>query len=1493
MPASKHEALKRYTLFLFIIVLVGAAYYFLRIQQNEIQQNHSYLRQLNEAGKSLQQSINMLLTSVKEEIKPRETKTKTKTKNESDFKKRISSNENFKHLGIVDTPESEKKNGVSTEGVTRNEGSITNVEFDAKSRTFKIQVRSEAKDKTVTVPIADLISKHLSPFPLLVISDDKGEVIAEKRHRNLAKALSDLRFSNVGELLGENEESGEATGQDEKVRGRGVKASDSVDRKIAGLYLRVYRQPITITDLNAGGKDDSKTLYLLAFVEKKEVVLNNLKIGNNTALWIVLFLTLLVATLPILKIQYCAPTYSYTRSDVTQCILGLFILLGVATIAISDQLFFRYWLQQKAVDTENIHRAISTDFSIELAQLLKLDHRYFDKASKGDNSGCTSFEAISKSNETTDLLNCRLINEQKEANGQAYFIENWFLLNNKGFVTGYEDTSPPMIVRPHENLYSAKKTNLQTREYYQRAWHGSMWRLDTYLIGEFYKKNYPIISLFEKSANLVGKGEVFKGCCEKLLIDAITMPQQFFIERIRNIDDARFNSQLVFKRTFNGDKEGGGEGEKEAKVHVSSIGTLLTSLNRRILPKNIGYAVIDTTGKVLYHSNEERSLVENFVAESGHDLQLLTTISNLKNINVDEPARLFLDYRGAEHSMVIGPLHSAIPEWALVVFYNQEEASQVNMLLVFLAVILYLTILIPLLLICRYVSSQGVWARLFHYQNDDNDTIKSSQNANTSIVSRTTYRWLALWIWSACTMQLFTIGVINSVLPRLAFLFLMLTVILIFLQFIFVPVEAQGKKVSFTALTCRYLFRPSTLIKMPFFIPFVCFLMLTALSVFSGGENTSHSHVPHANEHSLIFPCIGIGLFVVFTILMWMKSVAGGVDDTLSNKKPRSLSELSRRVPSSYIWYLAGSIYIVTVVPAVILVNSVNSYMLEGQATFQNQHLLEMHQKVSAANQQYRALMHQDLTSYREGLASTTSAIPFKTIFPALKREEWVTLDSATAFSSVLNNNTDNFINAIISSLNLQTNSAAEYRFKAGTELTTTSDKMLHYSAQKFMRASSASYFYQLVLITTVFIFSVFCAALLLISRKLLGEHLFDSYRLRPPSEAEESEYIWKQLSPLQSKNMQIQFISQLSQTDLEKAFKKQNHTIFKNRVDDIQGWLTREKEINFREIAKIDSHKDTPTIVLKGLNKALLDLTEREAAFTLIQSLQQRKCHLILVSEMSPMQLLSHAAHFPAFEAEHLPSKNELWQWSKLLRSFSIHYHWVASKKNTLTTSPTAFSVLSHESTHWHDLQSVQKSFLIYHLEIKQKRKGEDIDELLNRLNHTNITEQKMARLALELDKYWSPQQIVEYFVHHARPSYRLRWEQCTTNERLILLQLAQGAKLNPASAEIIGHLQRRGLIYRDCGWHLINESFRQFVLTAEPAKQIQEWLAETRSSIWHNLRPPLFMLVGLLFLLVIFSANIAFDSIITTLAAVLGVLPMLITNLTSLRTLEILPKD
>jgi len=58
MHTGRHEALKRYSLLLLIAILVGSAYYFLRIQQNEIQQNHGYLRQL----KKLKTKVEMRAT---------------------------------------------------------------------------------------------------------------------------------------------------------------------------------------------------------------------------------------------------------------------------------------------------------------------------------------------------------------------------------------------------------------------------------------------------------------------------------------------------------------------------------------------------------------------------------------------------------------------------------------------------------------------------------------------------------------------------------------------------------------------------------------------------------------------------------------------------------------------------------------------------------------------------------------------------------------------------------------------------------------------------------------------------------------------------------------------------------------------------------------------------------------------------------------------------------------------------------------------------------------------------------------------------------------------------------------------------------------------------------------------------------------------------------------------------------------------------------------
>ncbi|MFT2091241.1 hypothetical protein [Paraglaciecola sp. 2405UD69-4] len=1427
MPTKKQSPYKRYSILLLIIILVGAAYYFLKIQQNEIQQNHRYLRQLNEAAKSLQQSLNLLSTSVRQEFKEYQAQETSKSDNKqidthseldiNKFKNLLNATQNFKHLNVL-------KNSNQSLETTGTEFAL---QLDPNEQAIKIEI----DNLKITTPISDLIPSHLSPFPLLVISDDKGNILAEKRHTDLAKGLSDLRFSNVKVYLESKEKL-------EIERATDTSVSDSIDRELAGLHLRIYRQPIKLTKLSLAEEKNhlysTKDIYLLAFVDKQDVVLNNLKIGNTAALWAVLCLVLLVAILPILKIQYCAPTYSYSRSDVSQFILGLFILFGVLAIAITDQLFYRYWLQQKAIQSESLHKMIREDFSEELNKLIEIDNTYFENIQQAGNNPCEGQSGSALAHDidkSQQLRNCLLLPESGKST--PYFIENWFLLNKDGYFSGFNDKQPPTIYRPHQDLYSTKLADLKGREYYQRGWHGELW-------------------------NWTGKEN-------KEDTDKSKRGKPFFIQRIRNIRDARFNSQLVFKHIVHNKQL-----NKKSR-YLSSIGTSLTSLNQRSLPNNFGFAVIDKQGQVLFHSDEERSLVENFFAENTHNLQLLTTMAHLTELDAEVPTQLELEYRHAPHKVTIGKLHKDIPEWGLVVFYNQEESSQVNMLLVFLAVILYLMLLIPLVLLSRYLSLQGLWARILHYQHDDNQPL----------AFRIRYKWLALWIWSACIMQLLSMGVTNYVLPRLAFFFITLSVILIVLQYRLVPVAFQNQKLTFKALVKRFLPQPSIVFRTPFFIPFICGLLISLALYFSP---TSENTLTQANDNTPYGLIIGVAFFLVTSVLLFIKTRESQTKRPLTSTKNSSLALLNRRVSMGYLWYLAANIYLITMVPAVILINSVNGYMLAGQATFQNQYLQVQQQKMAQQAKHYRKIMKQPRDDI-PGLAPVLPQIEHQNLFPGVALADtqattsWLTVTDRETGNSHSNN--DPFLKSIIKNLNLKTHVAAEYQFEAANNLQNKSEKSLQYNQNRFMRAASWEFLPQIILITALVIMGIFFAGLFLVSRKLLGEHIFDSYRLRPPSESQHSEYIWQRLTELKAQGqMRLQFISQLSQLDLENAFSAKKIPIYEGHISYIEDWIDTEGQINQTKLIGLQSQEHPPLIVIQGLAQSLFNRKNRTQALTILKYLQQQKIDLIIVSEVSPMLLLSQADNFPAHDEKEAPDKRELWQWSKLLRDYAMHYYWVASKKSTLTTSPDAVSMLIHESTHWPELKQIKEVFLTYHRSIKLQQQEEQLKQ--------SITNEE-----LELNDYWSPQQIVEFFVQHARPTYRLRWEQCCTDERLTLLQLAHGAKLNPANVEAIGHLQRRGLIYRDSGWHLVNESFRQFILTAEPSSQVEKWVAKAQTSLWHNLRAPLFMLVAILFILVIFSANIAFDSVLSTLAAVLGIAPLLIQNLSSLRAVEILPKE
>ena len=129
---------------------------------------------------------------------------------------------------------------------------------------------------------------------------------------------------------------------------------------------------------------------------------------------------------------------------------------------------------------------------------------------------------------------------------------------------------------------------------------------------------------------------------------------------------------------------------------VAALNVRFRSLFEPILPLNFGMAVVNEAGDVLFHSDENRNLRENFVAESNELGALRSSILNGVEKSLD------VDYLGRGHRLYIKPLDD-IP-WRILVFLDKQFVRTVNLhvlsesLLLFL---IYLGILLFVIL-CRY-----------------------------------------------------------------------------------------------------------------------------------------------------------------------------------------------------------------------------------------------------------------------------------------------------------------------------------------------------------------------------------------------------------------------------------------------------------------------------------------------------------------------------------------------------------------------------------------------------------------------------------------------------------------------------------------------------------------------------------------------------------------------------------------------------------------------
>ena len=155
-------------------------------------------------------------------------------------------------------------------------------------------------------------------------------------------------------------------------------------------------------------------------------------------------------------------------------------------------------------------------------------------------------------------------------------------------------------------------------------------------------------------------------------------------------------------------------------------------------------------------------------------------------------------------------------------------------------------------------------------------------------------------------------------------------------------------------------------------------------------------------------------------------------------------------------------------------------------------------------------------------------------------------------------------------------------------------------------------------------------------------------------------------------------------------------------------------------------------------------------------------------------------------------------------------------------------------------------------------------------------------AQLAedIKTESVQSSDAIASEVLERADPYYRMIWNECTSEQKFVLSQLAEDGMVNPMNGRAIRQLIRRGFILRDPQFRIMNESFRRFLKSATTDDLKQNWHRESRRSGWGKLQGAFFTTMIVVGVFLLTTQNALWQSsaaYVTTAFGALGTLAKL----------------
>jgi hypothetical protein len=907
-----------------------------------------------------------------------------------------------------------------------------------------------------------------------------------------------------------------------------------------------------------------------------------------------------------------------------------------------------------------------------------------------------------------------------------------------------------------------------------------------------------------------------------------------FIQRIKNVSDGRLSTQFSFADF------------KDANYvmpfhhNVKSISIKLRTFFDRVLPKNFGYAVFDKDGQVLFHSNQDRSLAENILVETNNNRSIDLLMNSLTNTN--DTVVFNATYRNAKHSFVGGSIHDVVP-WKLVVFYDLKDLESTSLWTFLLAIYLFVQVLLILFLWSRYGTNQDSWTRLISFCPE----------------RQRSYSNCGMFMFAGIFLCLGSMGVVVDLSARLALWLGLLA------YYIFVFNHAFGEKPKRAHVWTHPM------------LPFAALSLL--FGIYFASEMSLQSFT-FDNAVSLGFAIFGLIFFVIARIGFGQPQLFASFNQRVRNTLFSS-HHSSFRYTYRYVFYLSVFIWFFAMVPGVLIINAANQYLLKVQAFHQSSHIEKQEKVHLAALHDYFTLVGADSSGYK--IVDNLKGIDLpsaRCVLLSCNRLAWIDFKEDKQEDSNLFIKTDLHVDPLFNRL-IRTQSFGGSLSEDLYQFAQLEQKpsYIQYNTNSFFLHALQN---KVILVSGLLIL-LFTLTLLFVRRAIvhgiMGEHLPDNPNADTagvPFTSFLQKHLTKQGARLQIiQPDQPEIMSYLAmQQDLQvlgsRAFDIANISLMRESETklDIISWLIGiEDDSPVLSDVNAENKGEHRVLVLNNFEKLVSNKQLRNNARSFIKELHDKKeISVILLCDVDVLIQFNDCMDINDEDALYTLPADESLAWSLFLRRYINFVMCYTQPKVRLENDPSAYQTFVYETQGWPELA----------------QKGKVLTATLLGADADKMTPQEIQE---SLDNTWKPDQIVQCFSDQCTAYYRYKWSLCTIAERLLLFQLAQDSVVNPANARTLHSLVKRGYVYRDSGWFVVNESFKRFILTAESQARFQSWLQASKNHTWKLIRIPIFVTILVLLALIVVATGQSIQSILATATAALGLVSLLMRNLTSFK--------